>query len=111
VPTASDVAYTLPPGNVDVAGPAYDPAPLTVIDIAGTPGPSSVKVPRHTDASVHRPMPPMGVRPPKSSVPVDVVASLSDPAPPMRRDDAVGGPTYVLACIVLYFVLRRVLIH
>ena len=95
MPTASDVAYTLPPGNVDVAGPAYDPASLTVIDIAVTPGPSSVKVPRHTDASVHRPMPPMGVRPPKSSVPVDVVASLSDPAPPMRRDDAVGRPTSV----------------
>jgi len=35
--TTSDVAYTRPPGNVDVAGSAYDPAPFTVIDIAGIP--------------------------------------------------------------------------
>ena len=90
VPTASDVAYTLPPGNVDVAGPAYEPAPLTVIDIACTPGPSSVDVPGPIDASVHRPMPPMGVRPPKSSVPIDVVKPSSGPAPPTR--DVVGQP-------------------
>jgi len=80
VPTASNVAYTLPPGNVDVAGPAYGPAPLTDIDVACTPGPSSVDVPRPAGASVHRPMPPMGVRQPKSSVPVDIVASLPGPA-------------------------------
>jgi len=83
-PTASDVA--LPSGNVDVAGPTYDPAPLTVIDIACTPGPSSVDVPRPTGASVHRPIPALGMRPPKSSVPVDVVGPSSGPAPPTRVD-------------------------
>jgi len=86
----SDVAYTLPPGNVDVAGPACGPAPLTVIDVACTPGPSSVNAPRPAGVNVHRPMPPMGVRQPKSSVPVDVVASLPGPAPPTR--DVVGQP-------------------
>jgi len=86
VPTASDVAYTLPSGNVDEAGPEYDPVALTVIDIAGIPGPSSVNVPRPTDASVHRPMPAVGVRPPKSSVPVDIVGPSTGPAPPMRVD-------------------------
>jgi len=74
VPTASDVAYTLSSGNVDV------------IDIACTPGPSSVDVPRPASVSVHRPMPAVGVRPPKSSVPVDVVGPLYDPAPPTRVD-------------------------
>jgi len=74
VPTASDVAYTLSSGNIDA------------IDIACTPGPSSVDVPRPTDASVHRPMPVVGVRPPKSSVPVDVIGPLSGPAPHMRVD-------------------------
>ena len=52
LPTASDVAYTLLSGNMDV------------IDIACTPGTSSVDVPRPTDASVHRPMPAVGVRHP-----------------------------------------------
>ena len=85
VPTASNVVYTLPPGNVDVAGPTYGPAPLTVIDVACTPGPSSVD-----GASVRRPMPPMGVRQPKSSVPVDVVASSPGLAPPTH--DVVGQP-------------------
>ena len=89
VPTASGVAYRLLPGNDDVAGSSYDPASLTVLDIACAPSPSSVVVPRPADASVHRPMPPMGVRQPKSSVPVDVVASLPGPAPPMRD---VGQP-------------------
>jgi len=82
LPTASDVAYTLSSGNIDV------------IDIACTRGPSSVDAPRSAGIDVRRPIPSMGVRPPKSSVPVDVVASLSDPAPPMR-DDAVGRPTSV----------------
>jgi len=74
VPTAIDVAYTLSSGNIDA------------IDIACTPGPSSVDVPRPTDASVHRPMPVVGVRPPKSSVPVDVIGPSSGPAPHMRVD-------------------------
>ena len=49
--TASDV----PPGNVDVAGSAYDPASLTVLDIACEPGTSSIVAPMPTAASVHRP--------------------------------------------------------
>ena len=95
VPTASGVAYTLPPGNVDVTWPAYDPASLTVIDITCTPGPPSVNVPRPTTASVRRPMPSMGARQPRSSVPVDVVAPLPGPAPPMRDvgQQGLAGPT------------------
>jgi len=85
--TVSDVAYTLPPGNVDVAGPAYEPAPLDIIDIACTPGPSSVDVPRPTGVSVHRLMPAVGVRPPKASVPIDVVGPSFGPAPPTRVGD------------------------
>ena len=65
LPIASDVAYTLSSGNIDV------------IDIACTLGPSSVDAPRPAGVDVRRPMPSMGVRPPKSSVPVDVVVSLS----------------------------------
>ena len=86
LPIASDVAYTLPPGNVDVAGPTrtYGPAPLTVIDVACTPRPSSVDVPRPAGVDVRRPMLPRGVRQSKSSVPVDVVAPLPGPAPPTR---------------------------
>jgi len=99
VPTASNVTYTLPSGNVDVAGPAYNPAPLTVIDIACTPGPSSVDAPRPTGVSVHGPMPAVGVRPPKSSVPVDVVEPSSGPAPPTRvhviGQQRLGRPTSV----------------
>jgi len=87
VPTANDVAYTLSSGNIDA------------IDIAYTPGPSSVDVPRPTDASVHRPMPAVGVRPPKSSVPVDVVGPSSGPAPHMCVDvvgqQRLGRPTSV----------------
>ena len=49
--TTSDVAYTLPPGNVNVAGSAYDPASLTVLDIACAPSTSSVVAPRSIDAS------------------------------------------------------------
>ena len=85
--TAGDVEYTLPPGNVDVAGPAYDPASLTVLDIACEPSTSSVVAPRPAAASVHRPMSAVGVRPPKSSVSVDVVESSSRPAPLMHADD------------------------
>jgi len=48
---ASDVEYTLPPGNVNVAGSAYDPASLTVLDIACAPSTSSVVAPRSIDAS------------------------------------------------------------
>ena len=44
MPTASDDVYTLPSGNVGVAGPAYDPTPPTVIDIACASSPSSVLV-------------------------------------------------------------------
>jgi len=83
VPTASGVAYRLPPGNVDV------------IDVACAPNPSSVDVPRPTSASVYRPMPPMGTRQLKSSVPIDVVASLPCP-PPLTRDvglQGLGRPT------------------
>jgi len=51
--TASDVEYTLPPAsNVDVAGPTYDPASLTVLDIACAPSTSSIVAPRSTAASV-----------------------------------------------------------
>jgi len=78
--TASGDVYALPPGNVDVAGPAYDPPSLTVLDIACAPSHSSVVAPRPTGVCVYRPMPPMGMRQPKSSVPVDVVAPLSGPA-------------------------------
>jgi len=85
VPTASE--YTLSSGNIDV------------IDMACTPGPSSVDVPRPTVANVHRSMSAVGVRPPKSSVLVDVVASLPGPAPPMRVDNMgqqrLGRPTSV----------------
>ena len=97
--TAGDVEYTLPPGNVDVAGPAYDPASLTVLDFACAPSPSLVVAPRPTAASVHRPMFAVGVRPPKSSVSVDVVESSSGPAPLMCVDDMgqqrLGRPTSV----------------
>jgi len=82
--TASD---DVPPGNVDVAGPTYDPASLTVPDFACAPSPLSIVAPRSTAASVHRPMSAVGVRPPKSSVPVDVVEPSSGPAPPTRVDD------------------------
>ena len=94
LPAASD---DVPPGNVDVAGPAYDPASLTVHDIACAPSPSSVVAPRPTGVGVHRPMPPMGMRQPKSSVPVDVVAPLSGPAPLMTDVgmQGLGGPTSV----------------
>jgi len=85
--TASDVEYTLPPGNVDVAGPTYDPASLTVLDIACAPSPSSVVAPMPAVASVHKSMSVVGVRPPKSSVPIDVVEPSSGPAPPTRIDD------------------------
>ena len=58
-----------------------------------------VDVPRPTDASVHRPMPAIGVRPLNSSVPVDVVASSSGPAPHTRVDvvgqQRLGKPTSV----------------
>jgi len=84
---ASNVEYTLPPGNADVAGPAYDPDSLTVLDSACAHSPSSVVAPRTTDASVHRPMSAVGARPPKSSVSVDVVEPSSGPAPPTRVDD------------------------
>ena len=47
--TASD---DVPPGNVDVAGSAYDPASLTVLDIACESSTSSVVAPRSIDASV-----------------------------------------------------------
>jgi len=60
VPTASTLS-----GNIDA------------IDIACTPGPSSADVPRPTGVSIHRSVPAVGVRPPKSSVPVDVVKSPS----------------------------------
>ena len=86
--TASDVEYTLPPGNVDVAGSAYDPASLST---------SSVVAPRPAAASVYRPMSAVGVRPPKSSVPIDVVEPSSGPC--MRVDDMgqqrLGKPTSV----------------
>jgi len=89
----------VPPGNVDVAGSAYDPASLTVLDIACEPSTSSIVAPRPTAASVHRPMSAVGVRPPKSSVPIDVVESSSGPAPLMRVDDMgqqrLGRPTSV----------------
>jgi len=87
------------PGNVDVAGPAYDPASLAVLDFACAPSPSSVVAPRSTAASVHRPMSAIGVRPPKSSVPIDVVEPSSGPAPLTRVDDMgqqrLGRPTSV----------------
>jgi len=96
LPNASDDVL---PGNVDVAGPAYDPASLTVLDIACAPNPSSVVAPRPAAASVHRPMSAVGVRPPKASVPIDVVAPLSGPAPPTRVDivgqQRLGRPTSV----------------
>ena len=94
--TASD---DVPPGNVDVAGSAYDPASLTVLDIACESSTSSVVAPRSIDASVHRPMSAVGVRPPKSSVPIDVVESSAGPAPLTRVDDMgqqrLGRPTSV----------------
>jgi len=97
--TASDVEYMLPPGNVNVAGPAYDPTSLTVLDIACAPSTSSIVAPRSTAASVYRPMSAVGVRPPKSSVPIDVVEPSSGPAPLMRVDDMsqqrLGRPTSV----------------
>jgi len=92
---ASDVEYTLPPGNVNVAGSAYDPASLTVLDIACAPSTSSVVAPRSIDASVHRPISTVGVRPPKSSVPIDVVELSSGPAPLMRVDDMDQQPDSV----------------
>jgi len=82
--TASDDVL---PGNVDVAGPAYDPASLTVLDIACASSASWVVVPRPAAASVHKPMSAVGVRPPKSSVPIDVVEPSSGPAPLMRVDN------------------------
>jgi len=85
--TASDVEYTLPPGNVYVAGPTYVPASLTVLDIACAPSPSSVVAPRPAVASVHMSMSAVGVRPPKSLVPIDTVEPSSGPAPPTRIDD------------------------
>ena len=98
-PTASDVEYTLPPGNVDVAGSPYDPASLTVLDIACAPSTSSIVRSRPAAVSVHRPMSAIGVRPPKSSVSIDVVKSSSGPAPLTRVDDMgqqrLGRPTSV----------------
>jgi len=94
--TASD---DVPPGNVDVPGSAYDPASLTVLDFACEPSTSSIVAPRSTAASVHKSMSAVGVRPPKSSVPIDVVEASSGPAPLMRVDDRgqqrLGRPTSV----------------
>jgi len=94
--TAND---DVPLGNVDVAVSAYDPASLTVLDFACAPSTSSVVAPRSTDASVHKPISAVGVRPPKSSVPIDVVEPSSGPAPPTRVDDMgqqrLGRPTSV----------------
>jgi len=72
LPIASDVVYlyALPPGDFDVAGPAYGPAPLTVVDAVRPSGPPSADVPRPTGVDVRRPMTPMGVRQSKSSVSV-----------------------------------------
>jgi len=71
----------------------------TVLDTACAPSTSSVVEPRSIDASVHRPISTVGVRPPKSSVPIDVVEPSSGPAPLMRVDDMgqqrLGRPTSV----------------
>ena len=96
LPSVINVArpYASSPCTVDVVRPMS-----TVIDTARPPGPSSVNEPRPVGNDDRRPMPPMGVRQPKSSVPIDVVESLPGPAPPTRVDvvgrQGLGAPTPV----------------
>ena len=88
---ADPATSTLPGGSVYSAS-------LTALDIACAPSTSSVVAPRSIDASVYRPMSAVGVRPPKSSVPIDVVELSSGPAPPTRVDmgqQRLGRPTSV----------------
>ena len=96
LPTVIDVA---PPcasssGTVDVVRSVS-----TVIDVARPPGPLSVDEPRPVGDDVRRPMPLMGVRQSKSSVPIDVVKSPSGSTQPMRVDivdqQGLGTPASV----------------
>ena len=71
----------------------------TVIDVARPPGPLLVDEPRPVGDDVRRPMPLMGERQSKSSVPVDVVKSPSGSTQPTRVDivgqQGLGTPASV----------------
>jgi len=106
-PTRLDVAYARAYGMTSsgirptIVGVPCQPglALPSVIGVARPPGPSSVDEPRPAGDDVRRPMPPMGVRQPKSSVPIDVVESLSGSTQPTRVDivgqQGLGTPASV----------------
>jgi len=98
LPSAVNVArpHASSSGTVDVVRLVS-----TVTDVARQPGPSSVDDPRSVGDDVRRPIPPppRGMCQPKSSVPIDVVESLSGPTQPTRVDivcrQGLGTPASV----------------